>query len=252
MAEYSPWVDEIYEGSLEEREKALNHVVQKFAKHSEKANALAAAVANLEEFEKPSFMTHVHLVRMNSGEAGKIEHMKFEKPAFAVKHKKLPVVFIMGESEETFRGPRSLHEKSEIDQTFDIPQVLSWPEVVSRASKGEKEKLKDMIVEGIRDHRSKSNPKEKKNFAPSRKETRWLSDLVSDGREFEVVGFAANAPYINIDKDYGDTQPIWVHPWGVPTLLLKLKGNPAMMMVGPAIRLNENFLGDRSMEGYTG
>lgn len=248
MSEYAPWVDVIYEAPLEEREKALNHVIQKFGQHSEKANALAAAVANLEEFEKPSFMTHVHLVRMNEGEPGKIEHMKFEKPAFAVKHKKLPIVFIMGEDEKVFKGPTSFHSKDAIDKNFDIPQVLSWPEIVSHATKAEKEKLKGMIVEGIRDHRSK----EKKNFAPPRAQTKWLSDLVENKNEFEVVGFAANAPYINVDKNYGDTQPIWVHPWGVPTLLLKLKGNPAMMMVSPAIRLNENFLGDRSMEGYTG
>jgi len=99
--------------------------------------------------------------------------------------------------------------------------------------------LVKLIIEGIRAQRKGSSQA-------------WLSDLIEGGKEFEVLGFAGNAPYINVDKAFGDTKPVWVHPWGIPALWLRHKQFPGMMMASPTIRLNENIRGERNMEGYTG
>lgn len=240
MAAYSPWVDEVYEQKTDERIAALDRLLSAFANKGKQAESLAEALSDLKEFEKPSFLTHLHVIPMTGAtKDGSVEAIHFKEPVFAVKHKKLPVLVAVAKGKIPARGKRESQE--ELEKGYDIKQALSWSEVVSRMAPKEKKDLVGLLIQGIVDHRKKKADGDV-----------WLSDLISSEREFKIEGFALNAPYINVDKAYGDTQPIWVHPWGIPALLLRHRTLPVIMMVSPAIRLNENLMGSRNMEGYTG
>lgn len=237
---YAPWVDKIYDQDVNARLRELNRVLNSFAGLSRLSEKLGEALADLKEFEKPSFLTHLHTVPMKGGAPGKVKHLKFTSPVVAVKHKTLPLVLAVGKNKSVMSsGPEVSFDK--VDSDFEIRQCLSWVDVVSRMNLSEKKNLANLILAGLVAQRK-----------GKRSDEVWLSDFIAKGREFKIVGFAANAPYINVDRKWGDTKPIWVHPWGIPALLLKHKTLPIIMMVSPAIRLNENMLGDKSMEGYTG
>lgn len=239
MADYSKWVDRIYESSTEARLGEIDHILNKFGRLSQKASDLAEAISDLKEFEKPSFLTHLHEVPLKKVKPGFIGFMKFPGPVVAVKHKRLPLVLAVSKHRKDFASKYVSYESVEKD--FDIRQILSWANAVSYMTTPEKKQLAKLLITGIeRQRKSKAS------------DETWLSEFISSQKEFTIEGFAANAPYINVDKNYGDTKPIWVHPWGIPALLLKHKTLPVIMMVSPAIRLNENLLGSNNMEGYTG
>lgn len=238
---YSSWVDTIYDEKESDRVGTINAVLDSFAQKSKKAEGLADAVTDLKEFEKPSFLTHVHFVPMKGCREGIIEHMMFSGPVVAVKHKKLPLVLAIAKDNKTIPSAGYAETMASVEDGFDIKQLLSWSNTVSYLSDSEKKSLSDLLIDGIKAQRR------------GKKESDvWLSDFVRSGKEFRVIGFAANAPYINVDRAYGDTRPIWVHPWGIPALLLRHKELPVILMISPAIRLNENLLGNKNMEGYTG
>lgn len=237
---YAPWVDKIYDQKAEARLDELNRVLNSFAELSETAEKFGEALADLEDFEKPSFLTHAHMVPLRGGKPGMVRHMKFSSPVVAVKHKTLPLVAAVARNRSVLSAGKD-ERCEEVESDFDIRQCLSWVNVVSHMTLPEKKQLVRLLLSGLVAQR-----KGKKS------DERWLSDLIQDGKEFQVIGFAANAPYINVDRKWGDTRPIWVHPWGIPAIMLRHKRLPILMMVSPAIRLNENLLGSKSMEGYTG
>jgi len=240
MAEYAAWVDRIYAQAKDARVKELEKIISAFSARSKTAYNLAEALSDLKEFEKPSFLTHLHEVPLKGGKPGTLEHWKFAGPVLAVKHKKLPLILAVAKDNKAFTGKKN-ESLDSIEKDFDIRQVLSWTNVVSRMTSKQKSKLASLLIDGIGTQKKTKKPEEV-----------WLSDFIEGEKEFRVIGFAANAPYINVDRAFGDTKPIWVHPWGIPSLLLKHKTLPVIMMVSPAIRLNENLLGSRNMEGYTG
>jgi hypothetical protein len=157
----------------------------------------------LREFEKPSFLTHLHTIPYRASKPGKVSHIKFPEPVMAVKHKKLPLIIAIARNNKILSGKGSQEDAPKVATGFNPKQVLSWVEVVSYMSPSEKKELRGLLIDGIRDQR----PKENKNLS-SRKNQTWLSDFVDGEKEFETIGFAANAPYINVDKSYGDTKPI--------------------------------------------
>lgn len=237
---YAPWVDRVYKQKTPERLAALERLLSSFASLGEKADQLAMALADLKEFEKPSFLTHLHVIPLEgSSKDGSVEVINFPEPILAVKHKKLPVVMGVAKKKIPVRGKRESQEG--LEKNYDIKQALSWSGVVARMAPAEKKELARLLISGLVDQRKRKAEGEE-----------WLSDLISKEKELRIVGFALNAPYINVDKSYGDTRPIWVHPWGIPALLLRHRTLPVIMMVSPAIRLNENLMGSRNMEGYTG
>jgi hypothetical protein len=236
---YAPWVDKAYARSLDERLKMLGTVTAGFSKFGKKAAELARQMEDLEDFEKTSFLTHLHIVRLDESHPGLVEHVKFSSPVYAAKHKTLPMVIAIADRWAPFREHGKLVKFEDSAKGLGIKQVLSWTRVVSAMKSAEKQKLAQLTIDGIRAQKSGEYPV-------------WLSDMIEAGKEFEIVGFAGNAPYINVDKTFGDTKPVWVHPWGIPALLLRHRQFPAMMIVSPTIRLNENIRGERNMEGYTG
>jgi len=251
VADYAPWVDKVYDQNVKDREGEIQSVLSDLAKKGsmEKKNLvdrqsidafdLAQSLVDMNEFEKPSFMTHLHTVPM-SGRADYVRYTQFPEPVVAVKHKRLPLVLAVANKRSTFTGGKQ-EPIDGLNERFDIKQILSWATPVSHMKLPEKTKLAKILLDGISIQRKSKDGDEV-----------WLTDFLSKQKSFKLAGFALNAPYINVDRSYGDTRPIWVHPWGIPTLYYLDDKLPVTMMISPALRLNENLLGSRNMEGYTG
>lgn len=77
-----------------------------------------------------------------------------------------------------------------------------------------------------------------------------LYALLRSGK-FEVVGIAPSVMYAKIDGREKDLNALWVHPFGSPTLLLKHKRLPVLLMTNPGLRYNESMLSEMKFnEGH--
>lgn len=233
-----PWIDDVYSSSTKERIASAEELLSTLNADSEAAS-LNSALADPKEFIKLQFSPYIYYVPMNETLENRVRHIKFKTPTISLKHKRLPL--LVGASYEIGDGGSVVP----IDYVKDFPpnirQILAYANTVSRMSKNEKNRLKELIIDGIRTYRKGSE-----------KKSEWLSDYVESGRDFEILGFALNHSYINVDPGYGDTKPLWIHPWGTPSLLLKHKRLPYFMVTGPSIRLDENVRGEKNMLGWTG
>lgn len=238
MKELKPWAEKQSSNDFRDRIATMNAVLSNFGELSPKAENLTKSLENQKEFRKLTYLTHLHYIPMEKRYPNTAQLIRFERPMVAAAHKKLPLIIAVGDE---FVSKGVPHLISDMEKSFEVKQNLGWVKAVSHMDRGEKEELADLIIEGIAAHRKNKTPQEK-----------WLSDFIQDEKEFKILGFAVNIPYINVDSKWGDTKPLWIHPWGTPQLLLWIKGLPAIIIVGPTIRLNENIFGDKNMEGWTG
>jgi hypothetical protein len=87
---------------------------------------------------------------------------------------------------------------------------------------------------------------------------KWLSDLIEEQKEFEIVGFAANFSYVNlVGSKTCDPKAVYLHKWETPALLLKHRRLPIVIMTSPSVRLNDTILREQgnlvpNVEGFTG
>lgn len=245
MSDYAPWVDSAYMQKTDDRVGMLNAVVENFARHGKDAEKIATAISDQQDFCKPSFLTHIHFIPLNKTTPGEVQHVMFQEPVMAAKHREkgneLPLVIAVASENKTIRDNGEREKLSDVKKDFEVKQALSWANVVSRMTRSEKQDLVDLIIDGIRAQRKSK-----------RSDQVWLSDYLRNEKDFEIIGFALNAPYINVDRSWGDTKPLWVHPWGIPAILGRHRKLPSLVMASPTIRLNENINGSKAMEGYTG
>jgi hypothetical protein len=239
MENYESWADNIIPLSENDREQIAENVLNDFVKYGKKAKELANAIADKKEFEYYAFNTHLHFIPIKEGKSGKAEHIKWKKPHLIVKHKKLPLAIIIGPQ---FTKPLSktvlVHS---ISKGMEIKQHLEWVNAVSKMSIVRKKALYQLLLAGIRSHRRKKKPGE-----------RWLSDFLENNQEFILKGFCVNCCYLRMEGDKDQIEPLWIHPWGTPQILFTHRDFPAMMVVGPALRLHQNIFGQKDMIGYTG
>lgn len=238
MKELKPWAEKQSSNDFRDRVATMNAVLENFGSLSAKAENLVKSIEDQKEFRKLSYLTHLHYIPLDKKYPDTAQLIRFDRPMVAVSHKKLPLIVAVGDKFVSKGVPQLI---SDMEKSFEVKQNLGWVRAVSHMNREEKNKLADLIIEGIKSYRQSKSSQEK-----------WLTDFIRDEKEFKLLGFAVNIPYINVDSKWGDTKPLWIHPWGTPQLLLWIKGLPAIMIVGPTIRLNENIFGDRSMEGYTG
>lgn len=238
MRELGAWVSKINDASYADRVSQLNAVLTNFANISPEAARVAKVIEDNREFEKLSYLTHLHYIPKKERYPDTVRLFSFSTPVVAVKHKKLPLILALSDS---LPDKGFIEHLPDVKKRFTVKQSLGWVKAVSHMTEGEKRELEDLIIKGIESYR--------KSLTPGQE---WLSDFIRSGKDFTVTGFAVNIPYINIERRFGPTDPLWVHAWGTPQLLLAHRKLPVIMIVGPSIRLDENIFGDRSMEGYTG
>lgn len=58
----------------------------------------------------------------------------------------------------------------------------------------------------------------------------------------ELVGIAPNVSYMMVKGDKEEMESMWVHAFSVPTLLLKVKGTPMLVMVNANLEYNDSVL----------
>lgn len=238
MRELGSWVSKINDSSFEDRTAELNAVLSNFGSISEEAANIAKVIAENREFQKLSYLTHLHYIPKKERYPETLRLFSFKSPVVAVKHKKLPLILAVAED---FPEKGFIEDFPAVKSRFAVKQSLGWARAVSHMNESEKKDLENLIIEGIESYR--------KTLSSGQQ---WLSDFIRAGKDFSVMGFAINIPYINVERKFGPTDTLWVHAWATPQLLLRHRTLPAIMIVGPSIRLDENIFGDRSMEGYTG
>lgn len=237
------WLAEIADQENALRLKTVRKILDHLEKKNNEAKKMVASFKDQKEFVKPSFVPYFYYIPMNKTLDKRALHLKFKKPMVGLKHKKLPLIMIVGETSAKTEDVVPLDYVETFGTNENAPKhFLSYARTLSCMNKKDKDALLKLSLDGLRSYQ-----KENKN-----KSRGWFSDYLANNKDFDLKGYALNFSYINLDPKYGDTGPIWVHPWGLPSLLYQHKRNPIYMLTGPAHRLDENILGQTNMVGHTG
>jgi len=247
---YDSWVENIYAGTDEDREKIVNDAINRIAVKSGKAQDLIRSFQNDDEFKKLSTMAFIFYIPINSKKDGYVKHKKFAAPLTMKTHKRLPMTLGIGGK---ISSPESWVSLDEVKKAMGVKQALGFVDRLSRMDTKSKKELLEKTYEGLEFYRDEKEGKDSiRKMKSGNGETGWLSDFLRSGSEYELNGFAVNYPYINLDSKYGDTEPFWVHPWGPGQLVFSHRTIPSIIIVGPSQREDENVLGQRNMIGKTG
>lgn len=129
-----------------------------------------------------------------------------------------------------------------------VRDSLSWFKVFLGCTKEERRTFAELVLDGLRYYRQYN-----------KKDQEWLSDVLEDESRFTLWGVAPNIEYGLIEG--GDAEMMearFVHAWGIPTLVYKHNKLPIIILMNPAMRLNETVLNEVSnpkqddLMGFTG
>lgn len=134
--------------------------------------------------------------------------------------------------------------------------LLKWVESLLSSSPGERRKLKNTVLNGIRHFNAKWN----RTGKPKRDKSRdsldagyTLDKTHPDGEnlfkqlkssEVEFIGFVPDVTYIKETGPRKQLEVIWKHDFGTPGLLYKHKRLPLLLIAGPSIRFNKSVLAE--------
>lgn len=120
-----------------------------------------------------------------------------------------------------------------------VKSFLTWVKTTMNSGRKDRRKLKNQILDAVRESsiKSKQNPRDPY-------QGKKLYDALRDTAKFKLIGFAPNVMYVKEDGTEDQLNTVWVHAWGMPTLLFKHKKFPMLIMVGPGIRFNETLLSE--------
>lgn len=116
-----------------------------------------------------------------------------------------------------------------------MKKYLKWVHTFSKSSGSERSRMKSELLQGIRNFVSKGSNKGED-----------LYKLLNSG-DTEFVGFI---PEISYFRDYGkgkDLEALYVHDFGGPALIYKLKHSPALIIASPTLRFNDSYLLDAKL-----
>jgi hypothetical protein len=115
----------------------------------------------------------------------------------------------------------------------DVREYPAWFEILDRVPAGKRLKMVAQVIADIRSYRSKKvkNP-----------EIKYLSDQLENDKEFELVGFTPNFQYMKVEGS--DSDRIYHHNFGTPTLVYAHKRLPILVMTNAFIRKDKNVLAE--------
>jgi hypothetical protein len=120
----------------------------------------------------------------------------------------------------------------------EVKEFLTWAETMIATPIKQRKIWVEKIIAGIRSYRE---PKTKNPDMESQK--KYLSDMLENEDDVELIGFAVNSSYIKVDSPHEEELgALFIHPFGTPQLLYKHKKLPMLLIVGPGIRLDESIL----------
>jgi hypothetical protein len=148
----------------------------------------------------------------------------------------------------------------------EVEQALGWVETMLATPQKERITWVDTILKGIRSNSATYVYPQSKNQNPSacKSTAKELDNLVKyiSSDDFEIMGFAPNIGYLRVrgSKEFLDAW--WIHPFSSPTLVVKHKKLPVIMLVGPSIQKDRSTIYEieahgkdiltNPVEGYTG
>ncbi len=116
-----------------------------------------------------------------------------------------------------------------------VRDYLSWVETILKLPVEARLKMVDAVLNAIASYRDKIGEKTA--------EQKYLSDILRNEDEVELIGFSVNTMYVKAVSEFEDElDSIFVHPWGTPVLTYKHKRLPIVFLVGPGVRFNESVL----------
>ena len=129
-----------------------------------------------------------------------------------------------------------------------VKDHLSWFKTFLGCTEDERMTFVELILEGLRYYRQYN-----------KKDREWLSDVLEDESRFTLWGIAPNIEYALVEGgDEEMMQSRFIHAWGLPTLVYKHTTLPIIVMMNPAMRLNDTVLNEVSnpkqddLMGFTG
>lgn len=147
----------------------------------------------------------------------------------------------------------------------DVPQALAWVETMLSTPQAGREQWVRTLLKGIESNAASLVFPEVqgKGSAKALKEAREeLGNLVKMLRsdEVEIMGFAPNVQYLRVKGSHSFLESWWVHPFSSPTLVVKHKFFPLIMLVGPSLLKDKSAIYEvegsqilaNPVEGYTG
>lgn len=125
-------------------------------------------------------------------------------------------------------------------------KYLRWVNTFLATPSEERKSWVEELIQGFRDQR-------KGKASPTMK---YLSDVLSDGKEYDLVGVIPGIEYMKVEGPADELNCIWEHPHMNPQLLYKHKKLPVFIIAGPGLRwnesiLNESGISDQPVRGIT-
>lgn len=118
----------------------------------------------------------------------------------------------------------------------EVAQALSWVDTMLVTPQHERELWVEQIADGLKGNAASFtypnvDPKAIKKTADD------LAALVKTifSKDFEIIGFVPNINYIRVHGSKSFLNAWWVHPFSSPTLAVKHKKLPVIMLVGASI-----------------
>lgn len=121
---------------------------------------------------------------------------------------------------------------------------LSWVSHFLSLSASDRKAVVFEVLEALRDYSDQGEGSEDKTAGEM-----LYEDIINN---YKMIGVAPNVAYLKNDGSKDDLSPVWIHPFGVPTLLMKHKVLPVLILVNPGIRLNESFVDEMKLNSHLG
>lgn len=147
----------------------------------------------------------------------------------------------------------------------EVPQALAWVETMLATPQSGREKWVHTLLKGIESNAASlvfPEAQGKGSAKLLRDAREQLKSLVAmlKSPEVEVMGFAPNVQYLRVKGSREFLESWWVHPFSSPTLVVKHKFFPLIMLVGPSLQKDKSNIYEvdggqilaNPVEGYTG
>jgi len=162
-----------------------------------------------------------------------------KEPTLLMKISHLPVLVQMG----TKKISTTEYEDVDVVSAYQEIGMPCWGDYMEVMGKKEKLEWRDLCIKSLTTYQKKSKGK-------------WLSDVLQDERKVEFMGISRFVSYFKL-RGSTDELAEWVHPFGTPAAIFRLKEDGSILYVSAGMRFNATVLQEsdnyrRTVIGITG
>lgn len=103
---------------------------------------------------------------------------------------------------------------------------MRWVETMLQVDSAERRHWVNEIIDGFRSLRKGARDKN----------VRYLSDVLEEENEFQLIGFVPKIEYIKVEGPEEHMNVLWEHQHMNPVLLYKHKTLPVLILAGPGLK----------------